>query len=261
MKKHLNWMLSVSLILIIASALAYTIHYLIFRDLHHIFIYMIGDFGFLFLDVLLVILLIERLLSRREKRSIMNKLNMVIGTFFSEVGLELLRKFSNFVINSQNLEKQLEFSPDWEKCIYCGLCVRMCAEQMDARAIGFADRGGELRITTAFDMKSEQNCVGRPLMSRVELEKVDQLVEKSEKTKRSLIPVLQEIQREHNWLPPEVLRRVAERLGVSLIDVYGVATFYRSLSLKPRGKHIGQATNTHSRIRGPAGRAHSGPRF
>jgi len=115
MKKHINWMLSISLILIIASALTYTIHYFIFRDLHHIFIYMIGDFGFLFLDVLLVILLIERLLSRREKRSIVNKLNMVIGTFFSEVGLELLRKFSNFVINSQNLERQLEISPDWEK--------------------------------------------------------------------------------------------------------------------------------------------------
>ena len=115
MKKHINWMLSISLLLIIASALTYTIHYFIFRDLHHIFIYMIGDFGFLFLDVLLVILLIERLLSRRDKRSIMNKLNMVIGTFFSEVGLELLRKFSNFVINSQNLERQLGLSPDWEK--------------------------------------------------------------------------------------------------------------------------------------------------
>lgn len=115
MKKYFNWMLSISLILIIASALTYTIHYFIFRDLHHIFIYMLGDFGFLFLDVLLVILFIERLLSRRDKRSIMNKLNMVIGTFFSEVGLELLRKFSNFVINSQNLERKLELSPDWEK--------------------------------------------------------------------------------------------------------------------------------------------------
>ena len=115
MKKYLNWMLSISLILVIASALTYTVHYFIFRDLHHIFIYMIGDFGFLFLDVLLVILFIERLLSRRDKRSIMNKLNMVIGTFLSEVGLELLRKFSNFVINSQNLERQLELSPDWEK--------------------------------------------------------------------------------------------------------------------------------------------------
>lgn len=115
MKKYLNWMLSISLILVIASALTYTVHYFIFRDLHHIFIYMLGDFGFLFLDVLLVILFIERLLSRRDKRSIMNKLNMVIGTFFSEVGSELLKKFSNFVINSQNLERQLELSPDWEK--------------------------------------------------------------------------------------------------------------------------------------------------
>jgi hypothetical protein len=115
MKKHLNWMLSISLILIIASALTYTTHYLIFHDLHHIFIYMLGDFGFLFLDVLLVIFFIERLLSRRERRSIMNKLNMVIGTFFSEVGLELLGKFSHFVINSQNLEKELNLSPDWEK--------------------------------------------------------------------------------------------------------------------------------------------------
>jgi len=115
MKKYLNWMLSISLILIIASALTYTAHFFIFRDLHHIFIYMLGDFGFLFIDVLLVILFIERLLSRRDKRSIMNKLNMVIGTFFSEVGLELLKKFSNFVINSQNLERQLELSPDWEK--------------------------------------------------------------------------------------------------------------------------------------------------
>ena len=90
MRKIFGWTFNVSLILIGASALAYTIHYLIFGDAHHIFIYMIGDLGFLFLDVLLVILLIERLLSRREKRSIMNKLNMVIGTFFSEVGLQLL---------------------------------------------------------------------------------------------------------------------------------------------------------------------------
>jgi hypothetical protein len=115
MKKYPNWLLSISLILIIASALTYTIHYFLFRDLHHIFIYMIGDFGFLFLDVLLVIFLIERLLSRREKRSMMNKMNMVIGTFFSEVGLELLSKFSDFVLNSQELEKELNLSPDWDK--------------------------------------------------------------------------------------------------------------------------------------------------
>jgi hypothetical protein len=115
MKGKLNWTLSVSLVLIGASALTYTIHYLIFRDLHHIFIYMVGDIAFLFLDVLLVILFIERLLTQREKKVLMNKLNMVIGTFFSEVGMELLRKFSFFVRNAESLEKELEIRPEWNK--------------------------------------------------------------------------------------------------------------------------------------------------
>lgn len=115
MKGKLNWTLSVSLLLIAASALAYTIHYLIFRNLHHIFIYMVGDVAFLFLDVLLVIIFIERLLIRREKKALMNKLNMVIGAFFSEVGMELLRKFSFFVRNAESLEKEMEIRPEWNK--------------------------------------------------------------------------------------------------------------------------------------------------
>jgi hypothetical protein len=115
MEKKSNWILSVSLILVGASILTYTIHFLIFRDLHHIFIYMVGDIAFLFLDVLLVILFIERLLSRKEKMALMNKLNMVIGAFFSEVGLELLREFSFFVRNSESLEKELEIKPEWNK--------------------------------------------------------------------------------------------------------------------------------------------------
>lgn len=115
MKKYFSWRISVSLFLVSASAVAYTAHYFIFHDVHHIFIYMIGDIAFLFLDVLLVILFIERLLTQREKRSLMNKLNMVIGTFFSEVGLELLKKFSDFVESAESLEKQLEIQPDWNK--------------------------------------------------------------------------------------------------------------------------------------------------
>lgn len=51
--------------------------------------------------------------------------------------------------------QRTRFKPDWEDCIYCGLCVRMCEEQMDARAIGFANRGGDLKITTPFDIKSD----------------------------------------------------------------------------------------------------------
>lgn len=53
-----------------------------------------------------------------------------------------------------------------------------------------------------------------------------------------LIPVLQDIQDEYNYLPEDLLREVANKLGIPLRDVYGVATFYRSFSLVPKGEHI-----------------------
>jgi hypothetical protein len=116
MKKIIkSWTFRMVLILVLASALSYTIHYFIFHDVHHIFLYMIGDFGFLFIDVLLVLLVIERLLSTREKKSMLQKLNMVIGTFFSEVGLELLRRFSDFVENAEQLEGEVLINPKWNK--------------------------------------------------------------------------------------------------------------------------------------------------
>jgi len=55
---------------------------------------------------------------------------------------------------------------------------------------------------------------------------------------RALIQVLQDIQDRFHWLPPETLGQVAEALGVPLARVYGVATFYRSFSLSPRGRHV-----------------------
>lgn len=53
-----------------------------------------------------------------------------------------------------------------------------------------------------------------------------------------LISILDEIQTTYGYLPADALREVATRTGRSLTDVYGVATFYRSFNLKPRGKHM-----------------------
>jgi len=52
--------------------------------------------------------------------------------------------------------KEVRFKPLNDDCILCGLCVRMCEEQMMAKAIGFAGRGPERYITTPFDMNSEE---------------------------------------------------------------------------------------------------------
>jgi hypothetical protein len=115
MKKIKTWQFSVTLMLIGASTITYAIHYLLFRDLHHIFFYLIEDLAFLFINVLLVILFIERMLAQREKRVLLKKLNMVIGIFFSEVGFELLKKFALFVEEAEELTKQLAISPRWTK--------------------------------------------------------------------------------------------------------------------------------------------------
>jgi len=52
--------------------------------------------------------------------------------------------------------KQMRFEVRNEECILCGLCVRMCAEQMDGHAIGFQNRGHKKKISTPFDMRSEE---------------------------------------------------------------------------------------------------------
>jgi NADH-quinone oxidoreductase subunit E len=53
-----------------------------------------------------------------------------------------------------------------------------------------------------------------------------------------LLAILQDIQRSENWLPEEALVQVATGLQVPLTRVYGMATFFSSFSLKPRGRHV-----------------------
>jgi NADH:ubiquinone oxidoreductase subunit E len=67
--------------------------------------------------------------------------------------------------------------------------------------------------------------------------KVQSIIDKHQGLKKNLIAILLDIQEEFNYLPPDALRVVATSLCLPLIDVIGVATFYRAFSLKPRGKH------------------------
>jgi len=57
-------------------------------------------------------------------------------------------------------------------------------------------------------------------------------------TKGSLIAVLQEIQSKFNHIPLEGMLEASERMGVSLSEIYGVATFYHQFRLKPQGRHL-----------------------
>lgn len=111
--KRIDWQILLGISLIALSAFFYLLHYIIFRDVHHIFLYLIGDVAFVFIQVLLVTLIIHQLLSEREKRARLEKLNMVIGTFFSEVGTRLLTFFSDFDPKLEQIRKDLIVSNNW----------------------------------------------------------------------------------------------------------------------------------------------------
>lgn len=111
--KKLNWQIALGSTLVVLSVAVYLIHYLIFRDVHHIFIYLIGDIAFVFIEVLMVTLIIHKLLTVREKKSLLKKLNMVIGSFFSEVGTHLLKTLSTFDHTSKDLTGELVVDLNW----------------------------------------------------------------------------------------------------------------------------------------------------
>lgn len=67
---------------------------------------------------------------------------------------------------------------------------------------------------------------------------VQEIIEKHSGRRGELIAILEDIQSKYSYLPEAALREVAERTGRSLVDIYGVATFYRWFSLEPRGKHV-----------------------
>jgi len=69
-------------------------------------------------------------------------------------------------------------------------------------------------------------------------EKVTTIVNRYGCNRDSLVSMLHDIQSEYRYLPEDTLRVIAQQLGLPLIQVYGVATFFRAFSLKPRGEHV-----------------------
>lgn len=115
MLKRNSFILTLAAIFLVLSGAFYVAHYLIFRDVHHIFIYMVGDLAFLPLEVLLVVLIIERLLTRRETQAKLQKLNMVVGAFFSEMGNYLLQILLQHFRNKEEISQHLNVTPAWTK--------------------------------------------------------------------------------------------------------------------------------------------------
>ncbi len=111
--KRSNWLFGFGILLITLSVLFYFAHYLIFKDSHHIFIYLLGDIAFVPIEVLLVTLIIHKIIDEREKKGKLEKLNMVLGVFFSEAGTSLLAYICVLDENLERIKKELAIKQDW----------------------------------------------------------------------------------------------------------------------------------------------------
>jgi len=71
----------------------------------------------------------------------------------------------------------------------------------------------------------------------VDKEKLDEIILRYQRSKAHLLAIFQDVQKEYRYLPKEAVKHICRRLGIPEVDGFEVATFYKSLSLKPRGKH------------------------
>ncbi|WOF15699.1 hypothetical protein F1737_02845 [Methanoplanus sp. FWC-SCC4] len=108
-----KWIMTLALVLFIASASLYSLHFLIFHDLHHIGVFALHELAFLPLEVLIVTLVIHKLLDTREKKKQLEKMNMVIGTFFSVIGTSLISCFSKNNPNITDVKNLLRITDKW----------------------------------------------------------------------------------------------------------------------------------------------------
>jgi len=103
-------------VILVALSGAHLVHYLLFRDAYQVAIDGLSDPAFLPIEVSLVVVLIEKVISNQEKRSKLNKLNTVIGAYFSEVGTALLKAFSTVDPHIDRIRSELIVKGTWTGC-------------------------------------------------------------------------------------------------------------------------------------------------
>ena len=131
--KQKRWYILLAGFLILLSSASYLIQIAVFRRTEDTFFYMFQDIAFVPIQVLFVTLIISELMSRREKLSMIKKMNMVVGVFFSEVGTGLLRLLSAFDGQFDEVKGNLLIAGDWSEQKFHGSMkfFRTCRYMID----------------------------------------------------------------------------------------------------------------------------------
>ncbi len=120
--------------LVALSSILYLVQYLAFHDSRDTVYYLLQDIAFLPLQVLLVTLILERVLRSMEKQERLNKQNMVIGTFFSQFGVALLKRFSNWDTSIESARNELIVGKTWPDEKFRSLSSRLAGYRGEFQA-------------------------------------------------------------------------------------------------------------------------------
>lgn len=112
--KHDRTFLLTAVFLISLSVSLLLLHYCIFRDVRTVLFYLIFNLAFIPIEVLFVTLVIDRTMAQREKDHMMNKLNMLVGLFYSELGNALLQTFAKTDPTVVGIKEQLHTDGHWK---------------------------------------------------------------------------------------------------------------------------------------------------
>ncbi|MGA2151958.1 MAG: hypothetical protein ABSG48_07370 [Geobacteraceae bacterium] len=126
---------NVAILLLFISLLFYGIDFLVFGHAPDIAAGFLGNFAFLPIYVLFVTLVIERVIRERERQVIRQKLNMVIGLFFNEVGTDLLRNLTGFLDDPRDLIERLKVTVYWSDREFkeAASFLARCEQKVDSR--------------------------------------------------------------------------------------------------------------------------------
>ena len=90
-------------ILIGLSIVLHMLHFVVFKDLHHIMIFLVADIAFIPLEVFFVSIVLERIIEKRDRDQVMRKLSMLVGLFYQEIGNQLL----NILVSADQMDKDI----------------------------------------------------------------------------------------------------------------------------------------------------------
>ena len=154
-----RWYLFLAGLLAAISFSFYLAQVLIFHKPHDTFFYMLQDLAFVPIQVLLVTLILNDLMVRREKKALLNKMNMVIGAFFSEMGTELILHLLKFDRNSPELKGILKIDAGWDDRRFKAARKELAAgdHAIDAALEGLEPLRGFLSAKRAFLLSLLEN--------------------------------------------------------------------------------------------------------